>query len=134
MDSSRFGGDFDGIDPAAGRRVHASREIRGALKVVNGKQDTRRHGILPNGLAGKFAQGFHFEIAPLAAGFAGLNQPVELAVDAPGKLASAFAAAAGGKKCGVPRLASAQPAEELCAFASLRSQSRRNSTVLVCFS
>src|SRR4029077_2985697 len=81
------------------------------------KQDARRHGVFADGLAGKFTKGFDFEIAPQAAGFAGLNQPVEFAVDAPGKLASSFAAAAGGKKCGVARSASAQPIEEPSSFA-----------------
>src|SRR5207302_1605391 len=77
VDAPRFGRDLYGIDPAVGWRVYASRQIRSAHKVVYGKQDTPRHGIFANGLAGKLAQRFHFEIAPLAAGFAGPNQPVE---------------------------------------------------------
>jgi len=112
VDTPRLGRDLHGIDPTVGWRVHASRENRRALKVVHGKQDTRRHGIFANRLAGKLAQGFHFEIAPLAAGFAGMNQPVEFAVNSPEKFASAFAAAAGGEKCGVPRLARCKPVEE----------------------
>jgi len=97
-------------------------------------KDARRHGVFANGLAGKLSQGFHFEVAPLAAGFAGLDQPVEFAVNGPpAKFASTFAAAAGGEKCGVPRLARCKPAEESARSASLLSQSRRNSTVLVCF-
>ena len=112
MDGPRLDRDLYGIDPAVGWRVHASRQIRSALKVVYGKQDARRHGIFANGLAGKLAQGFHFEIAPLAAGFAGPNQPVEFAVNGPGKFASAFAAAAGGEKSGMPRLAGCKPVEE----------------------
>ena len=112
VDAPRFGRDLHGIDSAMRRRVHAARQIRSALKVVHGKQDARRHGIFANGLAGKLAQGFHFDIAPLATGFAGLNQPVEFAVDGPGKLASAFAAAAGREKCGLTRLALPKPVEE----------------------
>src|SRR5258708_141714 len=88
VDGPRFGRDLHGIDSAVRRRVHASRQIRRALKIVDGEQDTRRHGIFPNRLAGKLAQGFYFEIPPLAAGFAGLNQPTELAVNAPCNLAS----------------------------------------------
>ena len=98
------------------RRVHASRQIGRALEVVNGKQDARRHGVLPNGLAGKLAQGFHFEVAPLATGFASLNQPVEFAVNVPGKFASALAATAGGKKCDSLKFAFLQPSEEPRAF------------------
>src|SRR5258708_32560586 len=89
-----------------GWRVHASRQIRGALEVVYGKQDTRRHGIFPNGPAGKFAQGFNLEIAPLAASFAGLNQPVVFAVNAPGKIAPAFPAAEDRSQSGDHDLAS----------------------------
>src|SRR5216684_279612 len=102
-DAARFGRDLYGIDAAAGWRIYSSRQIRRALKVVDRKQDTRRHGIFADGLAGKFAQGFDFEIAPPAAGFAGLRKPVEFAVHAPRKLASAFTAAACGEKCGVAR-------------------------------
>jgi hypothetical protein len=112
VDAPRFGRDLYGIDPAVGWRVYASRKIRSALKVVYGKQDTPRHGIFANGLAGKLAQRFHFKIAPLAAGFASPNQPVEFAVNGPAKFASAFAAAAGGEKSGVPRLARCKPVEE----------------------
>ncbi len=112
MDAPSLGRDLHGIDSAVGRRVDGSRQIRGALEVVHRKQDTRWHGIFPNGLAGKLAQGFDFEIAPLATGFAGLNQPAEFTVNAPGEFASAFAAAAGGEKCGVARFALPQPAEE----------------------
>jgi hypothetical protein len=57
-------------------------------------------------------QGLQLKIAPLAASFAGLNQPVEFAVHASGKLAPALTTAAGGEKCGIPRLAPAQPAKE----------------------
>src|SRR5467141_203836 len=77
-----------------------------------GKHDTGRHGIFSNGLAGKFAQGFQFEIAPLATGFARLNQPVEFAVDASGEFASTLAAAASGEKCGRLNFAFLQPGEE----------------------
>jgi hypothetical protein len=83
---------------------------------VYGEQDARRHGIFPDGLAGKLAQGFDFEIAPLATGLAGLNEPVEFAVNPPRKFASAFAATAGGEKCGIPRLALSKPSEELRSF------------------
>src|SRR5882762_2560406 len=112
VDASRFGRDFDGIDRAVGGQVYAARQIRGALEVVDGEQDARGHRIFANGLAGKFAQGFDFEIAPVAAGFAGLSKPVEFTIHAPGKLATAFAAAASGEKCGVAWLALAQPAKE----------------------
>src|SRR5207302_7279029 len=108
-DGPRLSGDLHGVDSAMRRRTHASRQIRRALKVVHGKHDARRHGIFPHGLAGKLAQGFHFQIAPLASSFAGLNQPIEFTVNAPGKPASAFAAAAGGEKGGVPRLEVGQP-------------------------
>src|SRR6266699_5938262 len=112
VDGPRFGRDLYSIDTAVGRRVHASRQIRRALKIVDGKQNTRRHGIFPNGLAGKFAQSFQFKIAPLATGLPGLNEPVEFAVNAAGKLASAFAAAAGREESGIPRLTLSQPFEE----------------------
>jgi hypothetical protein len=115
-DAPRFGCDFYGIDSAVSRRVHGSRQIRRALEVVHGKHDARRHGVFPNGLAGKLAQGFYFEIAPLATGFASLNEPVEFAVNAPVKFASAFATATGGEECSAPRPALAQPTEESCAF------------------
>src|SRR2546426_4158408 len=98
LDAPRLGGNLYGIDLAVTCGVHGPRQIRRALKVVYGEQDTRRDGIFPNGLAGKLAQGFHFEVAPLATGFASLNQPVEFAVNVPGKFASALAATAGGKK------------------------------------
>jgi hypothetical protein len=116
VDAARSGGDLYGIDAAVAWRVHTSRQVRRALKVMYGKQDTRRHGIFPNGLAGELAQGFHFEIAPLAAGFAGLNQPVEFAVNAAGKLATAFAAAASGDECGVSVVIFAEPAKESGTF------------------
>src|SRR6266566_8648404 len=112
VDGPRFGRDLYSIDTTVGRRIHCSRQIRGALKIVDGKQNTRRHGIFPNGLAGKFAQSFQFKIAPLATGFAGLNQPVEFAVNATGKLASTLAAAAGREEGGIPRLTLSQPFEE----------------------
>src|SRR5204862_6916419 len=95
VDGPRLDRYLYGIDPAVGWRVHASRQIRSALKVVYGKQDARRHGIFANGLAGKRAQGFHFEQEPLAAGDAGRNQPVEFAVNRPGQFSPAVAAAAG---------------------------------------
>ena len=98
------------------RRTHAARQIRRALKVVHGKHDAPRHGIFPHGLAGKFAQRFYFKITPLASGFAGVSQPVEFTVNTTGELASALTAAAGSEKGGVPRMAFAQPAEELSAF------------------
>jgi hypothetical protein len=52
----------------------------------------------------------------LATGFASLNQPVEFAVNAAGKFASALATAASSEKCGTPRLAFAKPLEESCAL------------------
>src|SRR5712664_4147069 len=41
-DAPRLGRDLNGIDSAVGRRIHGSRQIRRALKVVDGKQDPRR--------------------------------------------------------------------------------------------
>ena len=83
-----------------------------ALEVVNGKHNPQRHGIFPNRLAGKFAQGLDFEIAPLAAGLASLNEPVEFAVDAAGKFAAALAASASGEKCGSRKFTFLEPGEE----------------------
>src|SRR5467141_1188411 len=100
VDGARFGGDLHGVDTAESRRIYGARQVRRALKIMHGEHDTRRYGIFPNGLAGKLAQGFHFEVAPLATGFASLNQPVEFAVNTAGKLTSTLAAAAGGYKCG----------------------------------
>jgi len=57
---------------------------------------TARHGVFPNGLAGSLAR-FLLRIAPLGNRFASLNEPVEFAVNAPGKFASAFATATGGE-------------------------------------
>ena len=116
LDGSCFGRDFDGVDAAMCRGVDTSREVRRVLKVVNGEQDARRHGIFPHGLTRKLAQSFHFKITPLATSFACLDQPVEFAVNAAGKLAPAFAAAAGGEKCSVPRMGLTEPAEELSAL------------------
>src|SRR5437773_2046242 len=48
-----------------------------------------------------------------AGGCAGRNRPIEFGVNAPGKLASALAAAAGGKKCVSPEFVFLQPCEEL---------------------
>src|SRR5216684_1893724 len=112
VDAPRLRRNLHSIDAAVSRRVHGARQIRRAIKVMYGKHDARRHGIFANGLAGKFAQGFQFEIAPLATGFASLNQPVEFAVDASGEFASTFAAAAGGEKCGRLNFAFLQPNEE----------------------
>src|SRR6266851_9871258 len=112
LNAPRFRRNLHSIDAAVSRRVHGSRQIRRAIKVVDGKHDAGRHGIFPNGLAGKFAQGFQFEIAPLATGFASLNQPVEFAVDAAGEFASTLAAAASGEKCGGSNFAFLQPGEE----------------------
>ena len=80
------------------------------------RAEDRRHGIFPHGLTRKLAQSFHFKITPLATSFACLDQPVEFAVNAAGKLAPAFAAAAGGEKCSVPRMGLTEPAEELSAL------------------
>src|SRR5713101_3541927 len=112
LNAPRFRRNLHSIDATVGRRAHGARQIRRAIKVMYGKHDAGRHGIFPNGLAGKFAQGFQFEIAPLATGFASLNQPVEFAVDASGEFASTLAAAAGGDKCGRPNFAFFQPGEE----------------------
>jgi hypothetical protein len=57
-------------------------------------------------------QGLQLKIAPLAAGFAGLGEPIEFAVHTTGKLASTLAPAAGGEKCSIPELAVSEPAEE----------------------
>ncbi len=112
LNAPRFRRNLHSIDAAVSRRVHGSRQIRRAIKVMYGKHDAGRHGIFSNGLAGKFAQGFQFEIAPMATGFASLNQPVEFAVDASGEFASTLAAAASGEKCGRPNFAFLQPGEE----------------------
>src|SRR6266404_7722569 len=112
LNAPRFRRNLHSIDAAASRRVHGSRQIRRAIKVMYGKHDAGRHGIFSNGLAGKFAQGFQFEIAPMATGFASLNQPVEFAVDASGEFASTLAAAAGGKKCGRLNFTFHQPSKE----------------------
>src|SRR5260370_1072346 len=112
LNAPRFRRNLDSIDAAVSRRVHGARQFRRALKVMHGKHNARRHGIFPNGLAGKFAQGLDLEIAPLATGLASLNQPEKFAVDASGKLASTLAASAGGEKYGGLKFAFLQPGEE----------------------
>src|SRR5229473_3865598 len=112
LNAPGFRRNLHSIDATVGRRVHGARQIRRAIKVMYGKHDAGRHGIFPNGLARKFAQEFQYEIAPLATGFASLNQPVEFAVDTSGEFASTLAAAAGGDKCGRPNFAFFQPGEE----------------------
>jgi hypothetical protein len=79
---------------------------------MEGKHDTRRHGVSLNGLSGKFEQSLAFEIAPLATGFASLYQPIKFAVHTSGKLSSPLAPATGGKKCGISKMAFSEPAEE----------------------
>src|SRR5258708_17487493 len=82
LNAPGFRRNLHSIDAAVSRRVHGARQIRRAIKVMYGKHDARRHGIFPNGLARKFAQGFQFEIAPLATRFASLNKPIDFAVHA----------------------------------------------------
>ncbi len=116
VDAACFSSDLHSSNACVCRRIHLSRQIWGALKVMEGKHDTRRHGVSPNGLSREFLQGLHFQIAPLATGFASLGQPVEFAVHTAGKLASAFAPATGGEKCSIPKLAFSEPAEESSTF------------------
>src|SRR5260370_33415610 len=93
-----------------------SSQIRRALKVGYGKQDARRHGVFPDGLPGKLAYGFHFEVAPLTSGCASLNQPVDFTLQAAGKLAPAFTAAAGCGRCGLRPLDLCESREGLCSL------------------
>jgi hypothetical protein len=107
---------LDGIDPTVRGRVDVAWQSRGTLKVVHGKQNARRHGVLPNRLIWKRAQGFDFQITPPATGFACFNEPIEFALNVTGEFPARPTAAAGGDKCDLPEFARFEEAEESRAF------------------
>jgi hypothetical protein len=80
------------------------------------EQNARRHGVFPNRLIRKRAQGFDLQIAPPATCFACFNEPIEFALNVSGKFPATFAAAAGGDECGLPEFARFEEAEESRAF------------------
>ena len=91
-------------------------EFRSSLEVVYGEHDAGWNGIFPSRLAGQFPQSFDLDVAPLAARFAGLDQPVELGVDIPGEAAASPFATASCQKRGTPRPMMPKPAQELRSF------------------
>src|SRR5258708_28249607 len=99
-----------------GREMDRPRELRSSLEVVYREHDARRDGILARRLIGQFPQGLDLDIAPLAAGFASPDKPVELRLYVPAKAPSSPFATARRQKCGTLRMVPPNPAQELRAF------------------
>src|SRR5690349_20963667 len=89
---------FHGIHQTVPRDDDVTRKVGRVLEIVDGKHDSRRHGIGAEESFRQFAEGFHLDIAPLATGFAGPAEPVKLAGDVASELPPTLLAAASSKK------------------------------------
>src|SRR5690242_6567295 len=97
--------DFDRIALAVARNLDVSRQARRSLKIVNEKQDVSRYGIGSKETVRQLLESFHLDVAPLAACFASLREPVKLASNVSREFPTALSTAAGREECAILRLA-----------------------------
>ncbi len=110
------GGDFEGLEFTMARDVEEFGKRRSGAEIVNGKHHFARDGARGDGTGRKFANGFDFEIAPVAAGIGGFDEPEELGSGITGKFAATDAATAGGEEGDGGKTVAFEPGQEFLAF------------------
>src|SRR5580704_4664284 len=80
-DGSRKCGDLDRVYLTADGHPKGATYVGGSLEVVDREHNAAGHGVTSGRFVGKLAERFDFNVAPLAAGFASLDEPIELGLD-----------------------------------------------------